>query len=381
MAFKYYLNEPYIGPKEAEYVTKVLEQGWLSGGGEFTKKFEESFANFIGVKHALAVQSGTAALHTAMLAMGVKPGDKVVVPNYTCGACVTSVLQTGAEPVILDIEPKTFGMDHKILEEVLSAQKIKVVMVVHVYGFPARDFDKIIELCRKYNVLLLEDASEAHGATYKGKKIGSFGDMAVFSVRSEKMIGVGEGGLVLSNDSLLIEKANFYASRAAPHRSNKDPWWHKYIYTDVGMNYKLPHLLGAVGLAQIEKFPQILAKKKFVAQTYRQLFAEVPGITMQEIAPDSEPCFWLNCILIDKPEEALHKIGQELIEQGIEIRPAFWPLSDLPAFRKYAHGWQEKGMALLRSMIVLPSSVKLAENDGQGAKEIVEIVKDVLGKY
>src|SRR3989344_3864743 len=139
MAFKYYLNEPDIGAKEAEYVTQVLQQGWLSGGGEFTKKFEESFAAFIGVKHALAVQSGTAALHTAMLAMGVKPGDKVVVPNYTCGACVSSVLQTGAEPVVIDIEPKTFGMDPQVLEEVLSTQKIKVVMVVHVYGFPIRD--------------------------------------------------------------------------------------------------------------------------------------------------------------------------------------------------------------------------------------------------
>ena len=381
MAFKYCLNEPDIGVKEAEYVTQVLQQGWLSGGGEFTKKFEESFAQFIGVKHALAVQSGTAALHTAMLAMGVKPGDKVVVPNYTCGACVTSVLQTGAEPVVIDIEPKTFGLDAGILEEVLSTQKIKAVMAVHVYGFPCRDFDKIIDLCRKYNVLLLEDSSEAHGATYQGKKIGSFGDMAVFSVRSEKMIGVGEGGLVLSNDPALIEKANFYASRAAPHRSNKDPWWHKYIYTDVGMNYKLPHLLGAVGLAQMEKFPQILEKKKMIARTYRELLAKIPGIRVQEIAPDSEPCFWLNCIIIDKPEEALHKIGEELIAQGIEIRPAFWPLSDLEAFRKYAYGTPEAALDLLRKMIVLPSSVKLAENDAQGVKEIVAIVKKTLEKY
>lgn len=316
-----------------------------------------------------------------MLAMGVKSGDKVVIPNYTCGACVTSVLQTGAEPVVIDIDPKTFGLDPQVLEEVLSTQKIKAVMVVHVYGFPVRDFDTIIELCKKYNVLLLEDSSEAHGATYKGKKIGSFGDMAVFSVRSEKMIGVGEGGLVLSNDTVLMEKAHFYASRAAPHRGNKDPWWHKYIYTDVGMNYKLPHLLGAVGLAQMEKFPMILAKKKFIAQTYRQSFQNVPGISLQEIAPDSEPCFWLNCIMLDKSEEALHKIGEDLIAQGIEIRPAFWPLSDLPAFRKYAYGLQTNALKLLRSMIVLPSSVKLAENDAQGVKEIVEIVKKTIEKY
>src|SRR3989338_4832389 len=161
MVTKYYLNEPWIGEKEIEYVTDVLKQGWLSAGGPYTRKFEEAFAKMIGVKHALAVQSGTAALHTAMLAMGVEPGDKVVVPNYTCGACVSSVLQTGAEPIIIDCEPKTFGMDPAVLEKVLSTQKVKVVMVVHVYGFPARDFEKIAALCTKYSALLLEDASEA----------------------------------------------------------------------------------------------------------------------------------------------------------------------------------------------------------------------------
>ncbi len=129
MPFKYYLNEPDLSGKEVEYATKVIPQGWLSAGGEFTKKFEDFFAKFIEVKHALAVQSGTAALHTALLAMGIKPGDKVVVPNYTCGACVTSVLQTGAEPVIIDVEPKTFGMDVAILKEILATQKIKAVMV------------------------------------------------------------------------------------------------------------------------------------------------------------------------------------------------------------------------------------------------------------
>src|SRR3989344_3730465 len=183
MNYKYLLNEPWIDHREATYVSEVLKQGWLSAGGMYTKKFEEAFAKLIGVEHALAVQSGTAALHTAMLAMGIQPGDKVVIPNYTCGACATSVLQAGAIPVIIDIEPKTFGMDVNILEGVLSTQKIKAVMVVHVYGFPVRNFDKIIELCQRYNVLLLEDASEAHGATYKSRNIGTFGDIAVFSVR------------------------------------------------------------------------------------------------------------------------------------------------------------------------------------------------------
>ena len=381
MPFKYYLNEPFLDGKEGEYVAQVLQTGWLSAGGVFTKRFEEAFANLIGVQHALAVQSGTAALHTAMLALGVKPGDKVVVPNYTCGACVTSVLQTGATPVIIDVDAHNFGMDPAILEEVLSTQKIKTVMVVHVYGFPCKNFNQIIQLCKKYNVPLLEDASEAHGSTLDGKMIGSLGDIATFSVRSEKMIGVGEGGLVVTNNKEYYDKAKFYASRAAPHRGEKDPWHHKYIYTDVGMNYLLPHTLGAIGLAQVEKFPEILRRKRQVGELYRALFKDVPGIKLQEIAPGSEPCYWLNCIILDKPEEAVRKIGNELMQQGIEIRPAFWPLGDLAAFKSYAHKSQENGQKILQSLIVLPSSVKLSENDGAGVKEIVEIVKKTLEKY
>lgn len=378
MPYKYPLNEPQLDDTEQNYVLQVLRQGWLSAGGEFTKRFEESFAKFIGVNHALAVQSGTAALHTALLAMGVKPGEKILIPNYTCGACATAVLQAGAEPIIIDIEPKTFGMDSKTVEEIISTQKIKAVMVVHVYGFPCRDFDKIVAICRKHNVLLLEDASEAHGAKFQGRNVGSFGDMAVFSVRSEKMIGVGEGGLVLTDSKELSEKALFYASRAAPHRTDKDPWWYKYVYTDVGMNYRLPHILGAIGVAQIEKFPAILQKKIFIGEMYRKLFSEVPGVRLQESAPDSQPCYWLNCIILDKSEKVVRKIGQELIEQGVEIRPAFWPLSDLPPFKKYAYGPQEKAMQLLRSMIILPSSVRLAEENGKSLREIAGIITEKL---
>src|SRR3989338_6363796 len=381
MNYKYLLNEPWIDHREATYVSEVLKQGWISAGGMYTKKFEEGFAKLIGVEHALAVQSGTAALHTAMLAMGIQPGDKVVIPNYTCGACATSVLQAGATPVIIDVDPYNFGMDATILEEVLSTQKIKAVMLVHVYGFPVRDFDTIIQLCKKYRVLLLEDASEAHGSTYHGRNIGTFGDVAVFSVRSEKMIGIGEGGLVLTNTKAYHDKAYFYASRAAPHRSDKDPWWHKYIYTDVGMNYLLPHTLGAIGVAQVEKFPIILQRKRFVGELYRTLFRGIPGIRLQEPAPDTEPCYWLNSIRIDKDEKTIRAIGVELIQQGIEIRPAFWPLGDLPAFIPYAYGSQKNGQDIFQSLIVLPSSVKLAEDQGQGVREIVEIVKQTIQRH
>jgi len=381
MVTKYYLNEPWIGEKEIEYVTDVLKQGWLSAGGPYTRKFEEAFAKIIGVKHALAVQSGTAALHTALLAMGVKAGDTVVIPNYTCGACAVGVLQSGATPLIIDVDSDNFGMDPVALEQVLLRGHVKAVMVVHVYGFPVKNFDKIIALCKKYKVLLLEDASEAHGATYNGQTIGSFGDVATFSVRSEKMLGVGEGGLVVTNNSEFYERAKFFASRAAPHRSAEDPWWHKYIYTDVGMNYLLPHTLGAIGYAQTEKFVEILQRKRFVGEKYRALFANVAGVWLQEMAAGSEPCYWLNAIRIDREEKVVREIGLELIKEGLEIRPAFWPLADLNAFRTYGYGSQENGLAIFKNLIVLPSSIRLAENDGKAIEEIVEIVKKTLARF
>ena len=379
MNYKYLLNEPWIDHREATYVSEVLKQGWLSAGGMYTKKFEEAFAKLIGVEHALAVQSGTAALHTAMLAMGIQPGDKVVIPNYTCGACATSVLQAGATPVIIDVDPYNFGMDAKILEETLATQTgIKAVMVVHVYGFPCADFEKICAICKRYNVMLLEDASEAHGSTLQGRSMGSFGDVATFSIRSEKMIGVGEGGVVVTNNKEVHQKAHFFASRAAPHRGEKDPWWHKYIYTDVGMNYLLPHTLGALGLAQVEKFPEILRRKRFIGELYRKLFSDTAELRLQAITPSSEPCYWLNAILINKPEAKVREIGHLLMAQGLEIRPGFWPLGDLNAFKNYAHGSQENGLNIFRQLIVLPSSIRLAENEGKAIYEIAEIVKKAL---
>src|SRR3989344_1279775 len=159
---KYFLNEPYLSEKEKEYVLDVLDSGWLSSQGKHTKIFEEKFAEMVGVKYALAVQSGTAALHTALLALNIGEGDKVVTPNFTCGACATSVLQTGATPVILDIEDETFCLDANILEDYIKREgRPAAVMLVHVYGFPARDLEKIIEICKREDIFLIEDCSEA----------------------------------------------------------------------------------------------------------------------------------------------------------------------------------------------------------------------------
>lgn len=378
---KYFLNEPFLKGKEKEYALDVLESGWLSVKGKHTKIFEEKFAELIGTKYALAVQSGTAALHTALLALGIKKGDKVVIPNYTCAGDITPVIQCGAEPVIIDVEKDTFGMDSEKLKDLIKYEKPKAVILVHVYGFPARDTEKIAELCKENNILLVEDCCEAHNARVGGKTLGTFGDISVFSLRSEKMIGVGEGGMILTNNEQLKENAHYWASRAAPFRRSQDPYWYAYYYTDVGMNYLMPHLLGAVGHAQIENFPEILRRKKEVGKTYQELLSNFKEIEIQKKFEGSDPVFWLNMVLFkNKNEEQVHEIGKKLMEKGVEIRPGFWPLGDLPPFKRFTYGNQEVGHWIFEHGVVLPSSVYLADENCKGVREVVNLLSDVMSK-
>jgi len=372
---KYYINEPYLKGKEKEYVLDVIESGWLSVKGKHTKIFEEKFAEMVGVKYALAVQSGTAALHTALLALGVKKGDKVVIPNYTCAGNISSVLQCQATPIILDVEKDTFGLDAELFEEFLKYEKPKVVMIVHIYGFPAKDTKRIAEICKRENIFLLEDCCEAHGSELEGKKLGSFGDISVFSVRSEKMIAVGEGGLILTDNKELIDKALYWASRASPYRGDEHPYWWKYSYEDVGMNYLMPHLLGAIGRAQIENFDEILARKRKVGEKYKSCLQNIEGIKLQKKIQNSNPCYWLNMIIFeDEPKERVREIGKQLLKEQIEIRPAFWPLGDQKIFREFAFGNQDIGNHLFEKGLVLPSSVFLSKNDCEGVEEIVDVL-------
>lgn len=377
---KYRLNEPYIKGKEKEYVNDVLDTGWLSQRGKHTRIFEEKFAEMVGVKQALAVQSGTAALHTALLALGVKEGDKVVVPNYTCAATITTVLQCGGTPVIIDVEPYTFGMDAEVLCRYLKncGEKPKGVVLVHVYGFPARDTREIVKICKENNIFLLEDCAEAHGAILDGKVVGSFGDISCFSVRSEKMIGIGEGGLVCSDNERLMDKALYWANRAAPCRGDNFPYWYTYYYSGVGMNYLLPHLLGAMGRAQIENFPEILKRKRKIGETYQKLIKEIPGTRTQKKIEYSIPSYWLNIIIFERLDtKDIRTIGETLTDKGIEIRPPFWPLGNQEVFAKYAWGSQEVGTYLFNKGLIVPSSVYLADNP-EGIKEIINEIKDIV---
>lgn len=379
---KYRLHEPSLEGKEKQYVLDVLNTRWLSLKGKHTIAFEEKFAKRTGLKYALSVQSGTAAMHTAIMALGLNRDDKVIVPNYTCAGSIVGIIQCKACPVILDIESETFGLDVNAVKDCLKKVKPKALMIVHVYGFPARDTQELAELCRRQGIILIEDCAEALGAKIGKRNVGTYGDIAIYSIRSDKMIGVGEGGVVATNNKKLLDKAFYWASRAAPYRTNKDPYWRTYEYTGIGMNYLLPHLLGAVARAQIENFDQRLKRKLAVGMRYQKIFSAIEGIRLQKIIPGHSPCFWSNIVILDKlTTRQVRRLGNELIQAGLEIRPGFWPLCNLGPFKKMGYGPKKIAEVIFHKGIILPSSVYLAENNCQKVDEIAEIFLTKLKKY
>ena len=375
---KYCLNLPSLSKKEISYVNSALKSNWLSIGGKNTKIFEKKFAKFLGIKHALAVQSGTAAIHLALKAINIKPGDKVIIPNYSCVSSLSATTQCFAKPIIVEIENYTLGLDFSLVKKAIDKYKPKALQLVHVYGFPARDSLKIKKYCNKKKVVLIEDCSEALGAEINNKKVGTFGDVSIFSVRSEKMIGVGEGGVICTNKSYLFNEIELLASRSAPYRSSDNPFWKKYYHSGEGYNYLMPHLLGSVGRAQIERFKnEILPKKIKIGNFYRKIKSK--NFRMTQIAmKNTKPVYWLNSIYFDNLNKfKVRKIGEKLIKYGIEVRSGFWPLSELKKFSSNYVGNKNISKNIFEKTLVLPSNLLLSRKD---VKLIISKVEHLINK-
>jgi len=361
---KYLINSPSLSNLEKKYVNDVLKSTWLSSNGKHTLEFEKKVSKFLNVKKSLAVQSGTAALHLALKSLNCKIGDKVIVPNYSCSSNLTSVTQCGALPIIVEVEEETLGLDYELLKIAIRKYKPKIVQLVHVYGFPAKDTLKIIKLCKKQNIMLIEDFSEALGAKIGNKKVGTFGDIGVFSIRSEKMIGVGEGGVVVTNNKNIFNIVNRLASRNSPFRSRKDPYWEKYYCLGEGYNYKIPHLLGAVGRGQIERFKsKILPKKIKIGKIYGKIFDNKKdiGIT-QKIPKQFFAVHWLNSIYFKNiSKNRIRKIGLMLEKKGIEVRSGFWPLNRITGIKSKFVYKKRISQNIYDKTLVLPSNITLTE--------------------
>ncbi|MEZ4865293.1 MAG: DegT/DnrJ/EryC1/StrS family aminotransferase [Caldilineaceae bacterium] len=316
---------PTLGPAEEANVQQAMRSGWISSLGKFIPEFERLFADFCGVGHGVSTSNGTTALHLALYALGIGPGDEVIVPALTFIASANTVHYTGATPIFADVDPVTWTVDPAAVERVLSP-RAKAIMPVHLYGHPA-PMAALRELAGSHNLLLIEDAAEAHGAKVAEQRVGALGRAAAFSFYANKIITTGEGGMVTTDDADL-------AARCRMLRDHGMPPARRYWHDEVGFNYRMTNLQAAVGVAQMARIEEFIARKREIAQQYSAALADLPGVTLPVERPDYTNVYWMYSILVDTPYPLTRdELMVALHEQNIDSRPFFYPLDTLPPYR------------------------------------------------
>lgn len=321
------VSQPFLDGKEREYVLSALSDGEISGiGGKYLRKFENDFAKYCGCSFGVAVNSGTSSLHIALAALGIGKGDEVLVSSFTNMATFFAVLYQGAKPIPIDIEPDTWNINPALIEEKVT-KKTKAIVVVHIYGHPA-DMDPILEIAKKYNLYVIEDAAEAHGALYKGRKAGSLGDIGCFSFYYNKIVTTGEGGMVITSNAKIAEKARSLKGLAF----GKD---NKFMHEDLGFSYRLTNLQAALGCAQLERIEKTIERKRKIAAYYNKNLKGTPGLQLPVEKPYARNVYWMYHLVLKKdfgmPRDLLMK---RLKEYGIETRESFVPYNMQEIFIK-----------------------------------------------
>lgn len=335
---------PVIGEREIAYVTDAVKSGWVSSIGEYVNRFEESFANYIGVKHAIAVSNGTAALHVALHALGIGQADEVILPDLTFAATAHTVLQVGATPVFVDVEPDTWCISPEAIERAITP-KTRTIMPVHLYGHPA-EMDRINALANAHGLIVIEDAAEAHGALIAKQKVGSLGTVAGFSFYGNKLITTGEGGMLTTNDDQLASRIRFLKDHGMSAKV-------RYLHTELAFNYRMTNLQAALGLAQLEQIETFIQMKRQIFEWYRQALDDVPGLTFNVERPGCRNIYWMISVVLDDSFElSRDALCARLKAQGIDTRPFFLPMSELPHLSSY----QKVGVTNYRC----PVSVRLS---------------------
>jgi perosamine synthetase len=363
--------EPCLGVNELKYVTEAVKTNWISSTGtKYIQRFEERFAKICSTKYAVSCSNGTAALHVALAALGIGKNDEVIVPDFTMIATANAVTYLQAKPVPIDAEPVTWNIDPQKIEERITA-RTKAIMVVHTYGHPAR-MDMILSLARKYKLYVVEDAAEAHGALYKGKAVGGLGDVGCFSFYANKIVTTGEGGMITTNSREIREKAFVLKNHAF---SDERHFWHKFL----GYNYRLTNLQAAIGVAQLERFEELLNKRIRNADYYSLLLKDVKGITLPPQEPEVRNVYWMYSILIEDDFGATRdQLRYSLARAGIETRTFFIPIHLQPIYYK---SLKNRRFPISEQLCVkgmyLPSSSNLRRKE---IEYIVECIKKAKAK-
>ncbi len=347
---------PVLAGREREYVLDCLDTTWISSSGRYVNAFETGFAEFCGSPHGIACCNGTVAVHLALLAAGVGPGDEVIVPSLTYVASVNPIRVVGATPVFVDSEPGTWNLDPEAVAAAITP-RTKAIEVVHLYGHPA-DMDPIMALAREHGITVIEDAAEAHGAEYRGRRVGAIGDIATFSFYGNKIITTGEGGMVLCHDDATADHVRQLRGQG------QDPQ-RRYWFPILGFNYRMTNVAAAIGLGQLEMIDWHIERRREIAGWYAEELGEVPELSLSPQAPWARSVYWINCMLLNEGGEAERdEVMRRLDEQGIETRPFFYPVHTLPMYtEEAARASLPVAESLAARGINLPSGAGLTRDD------------------
>ena len=365
------VNEPLLNDRARRYVDECLTTGWISSEGRFITAFEESWARYCGVDHGVAVSSGTAALELAVACLELKPGDEVIMPTFTIISCALAILRAGLKPVLVDSDPRTWCLDVNAVADKITP-RTRAIMPVHMYGHPA-DMDPLLDLARKHNLFIIEDAAESHGASYKGQIVGGIGDLSCFSFYANKIITTGEGGMILTKHRELSERLRSLRNLCfRPER--------RFYHTHAGHNYRLTNIQAAVGLSQVEVIEQHVKQKRWMGQAYNEQLGGISGITLPVEEPWATNVYWMyGLVLDDEVGYDAVELARRLRAKGVDTRPFFLGMHEQPVFRQQGLFEGESypvSERLATRGLYLPSGLALTESQ---LSRVCEAVKEVLG--
>jgi perosamine synthetase len=355
--------EPLLDGHERDYVLDCLDTSWISSSGKYIGAFEEAFARYCGAAHGVACSNGSTAIHLALAAMEIGPGDEVIVPCFNLIVATNAVILTGAKPVLVDVDPRTWCIDPALVEEKVTP-RTRAIIAVHMYGHPC-DMDPLLAIAARHGLKVIEDGAEAHGAEYKGRRVGGLADAACFSFYGNKIITTGEGGMVTTNDAALAERMALLRSQAF-----EEP---RFVHRYIGFNYRMTNVQAAMGLAQVERIDHKVARKRELAGWYSSMLAADPEITLPVEEPWALNVFWMyGVVLHDGFGLSRDELMRALAAQGVETRAFFYPMHQQPVYRNGSDprfpdvsGSYPVSERLGRAGLYLPSGVTLTHEQAE----------------
>ncbi|OGS03954.1 MAG: aminotransferase DegT [Elusimicrobia bacterium RIFOXYA1_FULL_47_7] len=365
MKSQIFLDAPNVGKLEKQYLYKAITAGFVSTAGPFVGEFEEKFARYISAKKAVSTQSGTAALHVSLYELGIGRGDEVIVPAITFIATVNPIIQLGARPVFADIDSKTWNIDPKEIEKLIT-KKTKAIVPVHLYGNPC-DMGSILKLAKKHKLKVIEDATESLGAAYCGKLTGTFGDLGCYSFNGNKIMTTGGGGMIVGRDAGTLAHLKFLVNQARDESKG-------YFHPEVGFNYRMTNIEASLGLAQISRLNGFLKLKRDFNKIYRNDLSGISKISFQECYKDAVSSYWLTCMSFENSID-ISKLQEALKERGIPTRRLFMPIPWFPPYKNAKRGTIKTAEHIYNHSLCFPGSTKNSLSD---IKYICKTLKTIL---